>query len=172
MRYTLLILALFVCTTPVLGQSLGEPAGAAASTTAYYRHAERGDITVQVNVWGAVRNPGMYEIARGTHVNTLLTLTGGPPIGITTVGGPTRVSRTLHLRLVRAGNDPPRVVFESVMKDGILLSQENPTVEQGDYLIIEVTEHQRQSFTWRDGLTVTTAIAAVALAIERIIGLF
>ncbi len=171
-RFFLISLVALTGASSTQAQALANLSEVYSGNTAFYRHVERGDITVEVNVWGAVRNPGLYEVPQNTPLNKLLTLSGGPPIGVTTVGGPSQVQRTLHLRLLRTGNGALHVVFDAEMKDGIFLSEQNPVVEHGDYLVVEVTERQRQRFTWRDALQVSTAVAAFALATERIVRLF
>lgn len=48
------------------------------SSHANYYFAKSGDITIYVNIWGAVRSPGRYEIASSTNLIELISLAGGP----------------------------------------------------------------------------------------------
>ena len=48
-----------------------------ASAAAYYYVAKPGDLTMQVNVWGFVKNPGRYEVSSSTNIVQLLSYAGG-----------------------------------------------------------------------------------------------
>ena len=126
-----------------------------------YRFAETGDITITVNVWGAVQKPGLYEVPKGTRLSKLFSLAGGPAIA-------ERRSRERHtttLRLVREA-EHHGVVFESIMENEILVSNEDPILEEGDVMTVEVLVRQR--FSLRDVFPIVAAIGSVALAIERL----
>jgi len=49
-----------------------------ASAASYYYIAKPGELTMQVNVWGQVRNSGRYEVSSNTDLIQLLSLSGGP----------------------------------------------------------------------------------------------
>ncbi len=49
-----------------------------ASAASYYYIAKPGELTMQVNVWGFVKNPGRYEVASSTDLIQLLSFAGGP----------------------------------------------------------------------------------------------
>ena len=125
-----------------------------------YRFAEPGDIITTVNVWGAVRNPGLYEVPEGTHLSTLFSLAGGPA----TAERSNRERRTITLQLMRGGSRD--VVFESVMEDEILATDEDPVLQEGDIVTVEVVVRQR--FSWRDALTIVAAVASVSVAVDRL----
>jgi protein involved in polysaccharide export with SLBB domain len=50
---------------------------------AYYSYSEPGDVTIQVYVWGNVRHPGLYQVAKETGLSELFSLVGGPSIKTT-----------------------------------------------------------------------------------------
>ena len=127
-----------------------------------YRFAEPGDIISKVNVWGAVRNPGLYEVPEGTRLSTLLSLAGGPAI----TERRNRDRRTITLRLIREGEARRGAVFESLMENEILVSDDDPVLQEGDVLAVEILVRQR--FSWKDAFPIVAAIASVALAIERV----
>ena len=54
--------------------------GPALSTSAasYYFVSKPGELTMQVNIWGYVRNPGRYEIPTSTDLVQLVSFAGGP----------------------------------------------------------------------------------------------
>lgn len=131
---------------------------------AYYNYAEEADVTVLVNVWGAVRNPGLYEVPRGMRLSRLLSITGGP------LAGERRRSsmQELTLRLSRAteGGDVRAVVFEETMRDQVFVFEEDPTLQDGDVLTAE--RYMRDRFTWRDLIPIVGAAASVASTILSI----
>ena len=43
-----------------------------ASAASYYYIAKPGELTIQVNVWGFVKNPGRYEVASSTDLIQLI----------------------------------------------------------------------------------------------------
>lgn len=133
---------------------------------AYYTFADPTDITIQVKVWGAVGSPGLYEVRQGMHLSTLLTLAGGPTTGIQDP----RSRRTMTLRLWRPQQGAPhQLLFETQMEDEIFVLDEDPALLNGDMLILE--EQVKQRFSWRDGLSILTAVGTVVLLAERIINL-
>ena len=130
-------------------------------SAAVYRFADPGDIVATVNVWGAVRYPGLYEVPEGTHLSVLFSLAGGP----STAERSSRERLTTTLRLIRG--ERRAVVFESVMENEILATDEDPVLQKGDVMTVEVLV--RQQFSWRDALTITAAVASVAVALDRVL---
>jgi protein involved in polysaccharide export with SLBB domain len=53
-------------------------APASASAASYYYIAKPGELTVQVNIWGFVKNPGRYEVPSSTDLIQLISYAGGP----------------------------------------------------------------------------------------------
>lgn len=144
------------------GQSLSDFDRSRYSPAAYYNYAEPGDVTILTNVWGTVRNPGLYEIPRGTHLSTLLSVAGGPAAGPRS----NREDRTIFVRLFREEGGQRVVVFEDVMENEIFAAAEDPVLEEGDVLTVETLVQQR--FSWRDVFPIVAAVGTVAIAIERI----
>ena len=132
------------------------------SPAAYYHYAEPGDVTILANIWGTVRNPGLYEIPSGTRLSTLLSVAGGPAAGPRN----RREDRTISIRLYRVENAQRVVIFEDVMENEIFASAEDPVLQEGDVLTVETIVRQR--FSWRDLFPVIAAVASVALAVERV----
>lgn len=132
------------------------------SPAAYYNYSEPGDVTVLVNVWGTVRNPGLYEVPRGTTLSTLFSVAGGPSVAQRTG----RQTRTIEVRLVRNEDGLRQPVFHSVMENDIAVSSEDPVLQEGDVLTVETV--LRQGFSWRDIFPVLGAAASMALIIERL----
>jgi len=59
--------------TGTLGQDILRP-----SSASYYFIAKPSELSMQVNIWGFVRNPGRYEVPTTTDLVKLLSYAGGP----------------------------------------------------------------------------------------------
>ncbi len=81
-----IFLGAFVCTLVFSGLAhaqmegnLGSGLGfTGSSQAAYYLISKSGEITMPVNLWGFVKNPGRYEIPISTDLVQLLSYAGGP----------------------------------------------------------------------------------------------
>ena len=135
-----------------------------SNTGAYYKFADPTDIILEVKVWGSLRNPGFYEVPQGTRLSTLVTLAGGPQA----VRDP-RIRRTYTIRLWRLqpGDGTPQAIFETQMEDEIVMLSDDPVLLSGDTIIAD--EIVKQRFSWRDMLSVVTAIASVVLVVDNVI---
>ncbi len=49
-----------------------------ASAASYYYVSKPGELTMQVNIWGYVHNPGRYEVPTSTDLIQLVSYAGGP----------------------------------------------------------------------------------------------
>lgn len=159
-RRTVLLLVLAVL-LPVAAhaQSLSDFERSRYSPAAYYNYAEPGDVTIMVNVWGTVRNPGLYEIPRETKLSTLLSVAGGPIVS----QRENRTDRTIEIRLFRDSGNTRSVVFENTMSNEVFASEENPVLLEGDVLTVETVVNRR--FGWRDAMPIVSAIASVGVMI-------
>jgi hypothetical protein len=131
------------------------------SPAAFYHYAEAGDVTMQVNVWGTVRNPGLYEVPRDMRLSTLFSVAGGPAI----TERRQRDRRSVVVRVARMQDGRRQIIYEAVMENEIFASDEDPMMAHGDVLTVESVATER--FGWRDAVTIVNAVALVALAIER-----
>lgn len=131
---------------------------------AYYRFADPSDITIEVKVWGAVSNPGFYEVRQGLTLSTLLSLAGGP----LTTPRMSNTRSTFTLQLYRPQPDGRyQLLTETVMENQLTALAQDPVIMHGDLLMTE--ERTRQRFGWRDGLSILTALATVALVVDNVI---
>ncbi|GIV62070.1 MAG: hypothetical protein KatS3mg044_0936 [Rhodothermaceae bacterium] len=133
------------------------------ASAAYYRYYDGGDATILVNVWGSVRSPGLYEIPVGTRLSTLVSLSGGPDMA---TNASLQANRTISIRLIREEAGERRPIFESVMKNEVLVADEDPVLQEGDVLVLETK--LRPKLIWKDAFSIVAALGTVALAIERI----
>ncbi|NNE35552.1 MAG: hypothetical protein HKN13_09955 [Rhodothermales bacterium] len=130
------------------------------SPAAYYNYGEPGDITVLVNVWGTVKNPGLYEVTKGTTLSTLFSLAGGPLVASRTRS----TRRSVTLRMTRGPRQ--ETITEFVMENQVLALREDPELVTGDVVTVETVERRRIS--WRDIVPIVAAVASVALAVDRV----
>lgn len=130
---------------------------------AYYNYAEPGDVTLLVNVWGTVRNPGLYEIPQRTRLSTLLSVAGGPIVGQRS----RREDRAIQIRLYREEAGGRQVVFDTTMENELFATNADPELRAGDILVVETLVRQRLS--WRDVFPIVGAAASVTLIIERLL---
>ena len=127
----------------------------------YYVFHEPGEATIQVAVEGAVRNPGLYEVALGTDLGRLLALAGGPAYD---ARQPDQ-EQTVEVRLFRPELG---VIYATTFQDVLGNPAPYPDLAEGDALAIDVVT--TRPFTWRDGLAVAGAVSAVAFLIDVLTG--
>jgi hypothetical protein len=128
----------------------------------YFYYAQPGQATVQVLVWG--RQSGVYEVPDSTDLDMLLTLAGGPELGPRSEREkPTKVT----VRLYRPKQDRQDPMFEAPLDRMLTGEAAYPTLENGDIVVVETVRPSR--FTWRDGLSLLTTAASLALLTLRII---
>lgn len=133
------------------------------NTAAYYNYAEIGDITILVNVWGAVRFPGLYEVPDTTRLSEVLSLAGGP--AITQRRKQDRRTVTLELARTNPINRTSETILRQQMENQIVAPENDIQLVSGDVLTVEVLVRER--FTWRDFIPIVAAIGTLALAVER-----
>ena len=151
---------LFILTEFSYAQSLGRVAETESNIQSYYFFVEPGSPTVQVNVLGTVRWPGLYEIMEGTDLRQLLALSGGPLLNVQQSISRRRVT----VRLFRAATEEP--LYEADFDRMIVNTESYPTLRDGDVLTVDVVERTR--FTWRDFASIVGAVGSLAWALERI----
>lgn len=134
-----------------------------ASGVAVYRYAEPGQMTKDVQVWGAVRSPGIYQVERDTDLLTVLTLAGGPAVSTED----DRTVRNVTVRVIREPGSARTLLLDTTL--GALTSGDLPLPELRDGDLVSLTAETRQRFTWRDALSVTSSLGTLALVILRIV---
>ena len=140
---------------------LGRSEMVVSTAPGYYVFHEPGEATVQIAVEGAVRNPGLYEVAVGTDLGRLLALAGGPAYDARQPD----VEQRVEVRLFR----PTRgVIYATTLQDVLGNPDPYPVLLEGDALAVDVVSSR--PFTWRDGLAVAGAVSAVAFLIDVLAG--
>lgn len=140
--------------------------GVQSEGTSYHLYARPGQNTVQVLVLGSGIQAGLYEVGEGTDIAQLVGLSGYRP-GVRRA----RDDRTVTIQLYRDNTNGQRgLVYDSSLSDLVAEQSAYPTLQTGDIVRVEVVDRER--FSWRDGLQIFTAGAAIALTIERLARVF
>ena len=147
----------------VQAQGLGRVEEVNSNVPSYFYFVQPGAATVQVDVLGTVRAPGLYELTEGTDVGQLLALSGGPLLAPRQRAS----SRKVTIRLFRAATNGADPVYEQVLEDALEDPGTYPVLQDGDVLTVEVIERTR--ITWRDISSIVGTIGVLALAAERIV---
>ena len=140
---------------------IGQAEQTESNAPGYYRHHLPGEATIQVQVEGAVVNPGLYEVADESSMSQVLALSGGPRVE----SRDRQNNRRVELRIVR-----PNVgmIYGATLGDAI----SNPSVVPGlchqDALLVEVVDRRR--FGWQDAATLVGAAGTVAFLFQVLVG--
>lgn len=124
-----------------------------------YRYARPGESTVRVNVWGDVRQSGLYEIPVGTDLLDLLSMAGGPDLPEER----RRERRSVVLQLSRSTEGRYELFFEAPLDDVAAQQRLLPEIKNGDILTVRTIVKDR--FGWRDVLAVTSAAGTIAVVV-------
>ena len=134
---------------PALGQSF-EGGHSGTSAAAYYYITKPGEITIQVNLWGHVRNPGRYEVPISTDLIQLISFAGGPLVEANL--GSVRITRGVSSR---------KVEFSMNLNHLDQLDDQSIRLQPGDTILIEASSFTFQAFV---GVITTAAIITAAVA--------
>ncbi len=78
LKKLILILLLFVSSAFAQLFESGTKIVTGGGSSAYYFVGKTGELTITVNLWGFVRNPGRYEVPSSTDLVQLISYGGGP----------------------------------------------------------------------------------------------
>lgn len=145
--------------TPARAQEVPDLDRSRYSPASFYSYAEPGDVKILVNVWGTVRDPGLYEVPHDTRMSTLLSVAGGPAV----VARGRDERREVVVRLSRLNGTRREDVYRTTMRDDIFASEQDPLLQEADVLIVETTTRRR--FSWRDAFPIISTAASVGIAI-------
>jgi hypothetical protein len=140
-------------------------AGDRYSRASVYRYAEPDEVTIRVSVWGAVAKTGIYEIPADARLNTLLSIAGGPRLGVREYAD----EKTIIMNLVRDTESGQQTVFEQTMEDELKVTEENPPLQDGDVLTVQ--SFLVEGVDWRDVLNIGSSVASLAVTIVTLISL-
>ena len=129
-----------------------------ASAASYYYIAKPGELTMQVNVWGFVKNPGRYEVASSTNLIQLISYAGGPVENA-------RLSEVKITRFVERDSmlTPTEITVNLDHLDG--LEGGSLALFPGDTIFIDHTGWS----TLRDAFSVVTTVGIITAAIAQLL---
>jgi protein involved in polysaccharide export with SLBB domain len=105
---------------------------------------------INVQIWGEVKEPGMYEISQGSNIAVI----------ISKAKGPTSRANLSKVKLIRVGEGVRVINIEEKLKKGKI--EELPILKEGDIIIVE---EKRFSKIVSRGKNVFYVIIGLALVI-------
>lgn len=154
---SLLVLLSIVCVQTGFSQIEGGISGFRPQTSsgAYYYLAKPGEMTMLVNIWGAVHYPGRYEIPISTNLVQLVSYAGGPTANADL--GDVIITRSFTVEGTITKNEI-EVDLEHLSKteDTLLL------LYAGDTIFLDES-------TWTSWIPLVTTAAIVTTAIANVI---
>jgi hypothetical protein len=132
------------------------PSLAGASQAAYYYLSKPGEISIQVNLWGFVRNPGRYEVPISTDLVQLISFAGGPQqeADISSV----KITRIVRDEAIR------KVEFTINLRHLDQLDDQSLSLQPGDTIFID-----SKSFSVAGAFNILATTAFVIAAIANVI---
>lgn len=161
LKPSVVVLLVFVALSGAIevnAQSLGRVESTESNSSDYYFYVQPGERTIQVNLIGAVRSPGLYEVGTNVTLGQILALSGGPMMN----PRQKRNRRATEVRVIRDG----RVTYNVNIEDSETPYVDFEGLQEGDIVRVDVVE--RTPFGWRDGLQIVTAAASFVLIVDRI----
>ena len=126
-----------------------------ASSAAYYFISKPGEITMSINLWGYVRNPGRYEVPISTDIVQLLSYAGGPL-------AEADIAAVKISRVVRRDDGIRTVEFTVNLRHLDKLDDKARGLEPGDTIFVD-----SPSFVWRDVFNILTTVAIILASIAN-----
>jgi len=128
-----------------------------------YRYARPGEATQTVYIWGAVDQPGIWEIEPGTDIVELFSVVRPSGYGVEGIGTKTRI----ELRIYRSTNGEPRVVSEMQLGDLLEMPPpQRPSLQPED--VIEVRTVESRKFSFQTVGTIVGTLSSLTLLVIRI----
>lgn len=155
------VLVILACTATVTGAAFAQietnlgVSKSGASSAAYYFISKPGEITMSINLWGYVRNPGRYEVPISTDIVQLLSYAGGPLADADLAA--VKISR-----VVRRDDGIRTVEFTVNLRHLDKLDDKARGLEPGDTIFVD-----SPSFAWRDVFNILTTVAIILASIAN-----
>jgi len=138
---------------------LGRSETMRSTAPGYYVYHQPGESTVQVAVEGAVRSPGLYEVALGTDLQRVLALAGGPSYD----ARDHNVSQRVEVRLFRPEQG---VIYATLIQNVAASPGATPELREGDSVLVDVIRRRR--FGWQDAATLIGALGTFGFLIQAV----
>ena len=155
------VLVILACTATVTGAAFAQietnlgVSKSGASSAAYYFISKPGEITMSINLWGYVRNPGRYEVPISTDLVQLLSYAGGPL-------AEADLASVKISRVVRREDGIRTVEFVVTLRHLDKLDDKARGLEPGDTIFVD-----SPSFVWRDVFNILTTMAIILASIAN-----
>ncbi|MEM8556261.1 MAG: hypothetical protein AAGG50_00305 [Bacteroidota bacterium] len=154
----LVLLCVALATLPAAHAQSGTPGiDGGTGLAAVFSYVPPGIPAMEVDLWGAIRQPGRYRVPRTMELLDVLSLAGGPVIGTDEEG---RTQEAI-VRVSRDGASGRDLIFEAQLADVERGTMVPPDMLEDD--IVSVQVRVRARLYWRDVLSVTTSVAALTL---------
>lgn len=158
-----LLFAILLAATPASAQEqqgrIGRSEMVRSTAPGYYVYHEPGQATIQVAVEGAVRYPGLYEVALGTDLGRVLALSGGPAFDARQPDQKQRV----EIRLFRQNRG---MIYGATLQDLASNPEVYPDLHEGDSMVVEVIT--KRTFGWQDAVTIAGGVSAIAFLVSAL----
>lgn len=145
---------------PEMGR-IGRSEQVVSTSPGYYVYHQPGEATIQVAVEGAVRNPGLYEVALTTDLSRLIALTGGANYDVRE----SAQKQTVEVRLFRPAEG---VVYATTTAEIAANPGAYPALREGDTVIVDVIRKRR--FGWQEAGIIAGGVSALALLLNVVTG--
>jgi hypothetical protein len=129
LRKLILILLLFVSSAFAQLFESGTRIVTGGGSSAYYFVGKTGELTITVNLWGFVRNPGRYEVPSSTDLVQLISYGGGP----------LKEAKLKDVKIIRNVREDSTIVekvikvnVEKIIEDG----EPSPILLPGDTVVV------------------------------------
>jgi hypothetical protein len=147
-KYIVFLVPLLLLSSPLAGQS---ESGKTTQSAGHYIYLGEGDeLLMNVQIWGHVKNPGLYSLPEQSDIATLLSLAGGP----------TEHADLSGIKVIRKGEEADSLFRINLKKAMLGGEKERTMLKPGD--IVEVMPSKFHSFsTFLRFVTQITMVAAI-----------
>ncbi len=153
-RYILFLMPLLLLRLPLFGQ---DEAGRTPQSAGHYVYLGEGDeLLMNVQIWGQVKNPGLYSLPEESDIATLVSLAGGP----------TEHADLSGIKILRKGMDGDSLFSVNLKKAMLAGEQEKTELKPGD--IVEIMPSK--FYTLSNFVRFITQVTMVAAIYYQIFG--
>jgi len=129
-----------------------------SSPASFYYISKPGEVTMQVNIWGAVQKPGRYEVPTSTNLIQLVSYAGGP-------NQDAKIDKVKIMRGIKKEGGTSKEEYFLDLEELSTIDESKLVLYPGDTIFID-----RSSWsTVRDILTIVTTAAIITSAIANVI---
>lgn len=134
------------------------PTMPSASAASYFYVSKPGELTMQVNIWGFVHNPGRYEVPTSTDLIQLVSYAGGPIQDA-------KLDEVKVTRFLKRETGISRGEFFVNLDELSKVEQAKLTLYPGDTIYIEHTAWM----SIRDAFAIFGSVAIITTAVSQVV---